>query len=198
MKKTPLILCLAIFSFYSSFAQDDGYFEKKDLGYPPQSFGMEIFQLFSNTMMLEYEYLFNNSNALHGGAGVTLKIDESEEIIGAIVDLQYRMYTIGDFTGLPLGLYIAPYAKFQTVDMKELPFDQLSDPTHNNYNILGAGFLVGFRTYALSKFYFDFNIGGGVKYSIDYKNLDPNYLGPQDLSRSGVIARSNLSIGMVF
>ncbi len=184
--KNKLILFLLFFSVVA-------YSQETELQIPNNHIGLSFFPMISSTIELEYEHIFNQNSIMLSG-GFTLKENEQQDVVGGLGEFQFRNYSFVKVNELPFGIYLGPFVKYRFVSFTSL--SEWSGDVLEEYHIISGGFLIGIKYYILQKIYFDFNIGGGLKYSINDNKFMNNYLGIQRLDYSGVIPVSNFSIGL--
>lgn len=199
MKKTLslLIFVLAISNYGHS--QSENKFDNE--------LQVDMFHFFVNTFQLGYEHFFPNSTSFVVKPSITLVDDSYEKILGLGGEVQFRIYPLlreqEDRFFSFNGLYFAPYAMYKYYDMSNydewIYASQSSVDIYEEYSAIGTGILIGVKMYIVDRISIDLNVGGGLRYSfLEKTNNNYYYSGIIDPDYTGILPRSNLSVGLRF
>ena len=198
MKKIFIIIISLIISS-SLFAQEENIVTKRN-----NEFRISFFQFFMSTFRLSYERMFNNSSIVING-GLTLKESEYEEKLGGQGELQLRFYAIPAKESSFEGVYTGPYLSYQYLDISsyeniwEFGMSSYQEKYRDFYTSVGGGIIIGIKIAAAERVTFDFNFGGGVRYTENSSsNPSNNYSDIFQPGYTGVCPKANFSLGLKF
>lgn len=198
MKKICIIIISLIISS-SLFAQEENIVTKRN-----NEFRISFFQFFMSTFRISYERMFSNSSIVING-GLTLKQNEFEEKIGGQGELQLRFYAVPAKESSFEGIYTGPYLFYQYLDIKsyediwEFGISSHQERYRDFFTSMGGGIIIGIKIAAAERVTFDFNFGGGVRYT-DNPSSNPsnNYNDIFQPGFTGVCPKANFSLGLKF
>jgi hypothetical protein len=208
MKKIILAFFVTL-SFFSVFSQQND--TSIIFGGPLKSeFRIPFQYLIQNTLAMEYEYHLESTSVVII-PGVTVYQKEETEKLGAQLELQYRFYAKPTKDMAYKGIYIAPFARYRYLTINRqitttIGPDVVSGKYTDTYNVYTVGFLGGIKLVAGNKISFDWNLGGGLRYSDEstnypYVNNEWDYFDLEGIfsyGYTGILPMATFSFGMVF
>jgi hypothetical protein len=207
---TKLVIFLMImFAGQLITAQENQNKQTNNVKLPPNTFGFEALSMINSTFTMEYERSLLNNFSAYAAAGVTLKMHSYDDYSGVKGEIQTRMYFYENINkGYSIRFYFSPFFRYHYIENKyvENICDYDEDwnytcedvVTNKAYNIFTGGFIFGVKSYIIKKMYFDGNVGGGMKYTLDGANLPTLDLATMGINNTGVFPRINLGIGFAF
>ena len=198
MKKIFIIIMTVLISS-SLFAQEENIVTKRN-----NEFRISFFQFFMSTFRISYERMFSNSSIVING-GLTLKENPDEEKLGGQGELQLRFYAVPAKESSFEGVYTGPYLFYQYIDItsydydNNYPFPTIKEEKRDFFTSMGGGIIIGIKIAAAERVTFDFNFGGGVRYTENSSsNPSNNYSGIFQPGFTGVCPKANFSLGLKF
>ena len=199
MKKIIIIIITLIISS-SLFAQEENIVTKRN-----NEFRISFFQFIMSTFRLSYEHMFNNNSSLVINGEVRLRQKEYNDILGGGGELQLRFYAVpkqkSEFDGVYAGPYILyRYTEIINYSYDYYPYETKKVTTKDFFSNFGGGIIIGIKISAAERVTFDFNLGGGVKYTENSSNnpsnrYDDNIFEP---GFTGITPKANFSFGLKF
>ena len=177
------------------------------------SIGMSLTSLLNSTFKVDYEYQLNKNRSIVASVGYITRMDQDFNINGVSGEFQYRFYSVQKFMGYKTNLYVAPFTGIQYVDYKtndylknpsiisinyESQYSSSDNSLKKEFTTIQGGFLFGIRSMPTDRIFVDANIGGGIKYCLDYDGVNFANLGSQTLGYSGIYTRTNITVGVAF
>ena len=199
MKKTIIITLMLAIAAYTS-AQKQIIFKNNYLG-------MGFTSIVNNTWRVDYERVLKNENSIVISAGVIIKMNENYNIKGGQGEVQYRFNSKGGTLKENVIMYCAPYVGYQQIDYITNGHEGTSffyevlyqdKDKYQNFENIQGGFLFGIKAIPANNIYLDMNIGGGMRYTLNYDNENFARLGTMQLGYSGIYPRGSLTIGVNF
>lgn len=205
MKKILLISITIIF-IMPAFSQEKPATERKN------EFRVDFFYLIGNTLLMEYERDLGSKSVVIAG-GLTMSQTNNSENIGGQIEGQLRFYARPDEVNAYRGIYLGPMVRYRNLRMTKYytTYDYSGNVVESNryedlYSSVIVGFLSGIKLAPGNKVVFDWNIGGGLRYSAKSTSnpavTDPlkyfDIEGVYSPGYTGILPLANFSFGMTF
>jgi hypothetical protein len=165
-----------------------------------KAFYVSPFQFVLSTFQIGYENMFkNHERGILLNAGVTIEgANSSDQRLGGIGELQYRIYIIRTYKKTEENIYFGPFAQFKYIKHT----DSLSawpDPAINTtYLSYAGGVVFGIKFVVKKRLVLDLFTGGGARYS-DIRGTQPRWApGFFDDGHTGIFPRMGANIGITF
>ncbi len=198
MKKFCIIFIVVLISS-SLFAQEENIVTKRN-----NEFRISFFQFIMSTFRLSYERMFNNNSSLVLNGEVRLKQEEYNDILGGGGELQLRFYAVPKQESEFDGFYTGPYILYRYTEITNYydyyPYETKKVSSRDFFSNFGGGIIIGIKISAAERVTFDFNFGGGVKYT-ENSSSDPSTRYDDNIFEpgfTGITPKANFSFGLKF